>query len=67
MTAKRRAPNPASAFSPRATQVTRRPPSPSSRTTADTRSGSSDSTAIVRVDPVAIRISVRSAMQPPIV
>jgi hypothetical protein len=41
--------------------------SPSSRTAALTRAGSSDSTAIVRIGPRAVRRSVSSAMQPWIV
>ena len=37
---------------------------PSERTAATTRAGSSDSTAIVRVEPLSVRTSLSSAMQP---
>ena len=53
-----------SALSPRGTLTFGREPSPSSRTAAITRAASSDSIAIVRVDPPAVRRSVSSAMQP---
>ena len=45
----------------------RREPRPSSRTAALTRAASSDSTAIVRREPCAVRTSDSSAMEPPIV
>ena len=64
MTAYRRAPNPTSAFRPRGKFTFGREPRPSSRTVEITRLASSDSTAIVRVAPKAVRTAVSSAMQP---
>jgi hypothetical protein len=59
-----RAPIPSSAFRPRGKLTFERVSSPSSRTAASTRAGSSDSTAIVRVETLSARTSVSSAMHP---
>ncbi len=67
ITAYRVVPKPTSVFSPRAMQTFAREARPSERTAASTRAGSSDSTAIVRVEPLSVRISLSSAMQPPTV
>ena len=64
MTANRLESNPASVLSPRSMQTFARAASPSERTAATTPTGSSDSTAIVRVEPLSVRTSERSAMQP---
>ena len=67
MTAKRCASKPASVLSSRGTLTFGRPSSPSSRTVATTRAGSSDSTAIVRAAPWSVRSSESSTIAPPTV
>ncbi len=67
ITAYRFVPKPMSVFSPRAMQTFAREARPSERTAASTRAGSSDSTAIVRVEALSARTSLISAVQPPTV
>ena len=63
-TANRVGPQPSNVLRPRATQMLRRPSSPSRRIVSVTRAGSGDSTATVRMDLPSTLTSVSSTMQP---